>query len=122
MVLTLGPSLGIRRGAVAKRKRRRLHAIVKRQEDSLPSGEWNYNAMPFFQNRPEFGRRDSRSSLKHRVVVCWRFGNFLQHIPVFNDLAVFKTEDIHDRHTAVAGFADHVIMQDHVIAFRDDPF
>jgi len=37
---------------------------------------------------------------------------------MFNDLAVFKTEDIHDHHTVVAGFADQVTMQDHVIAFR----
>jgi len=43
----LSSTVGIRRGAVAKRKRRRLHAIVRRQEDSLPSGEWHYNATPF---------------------------------------------------------------------------
>jgi len=42
-------TVGIRRGAVAKRKRRRLHAIVRRQEDSLPSGDWHYNATPFFK-------------------------------------------------------------------------
>src|SRR3990172_8536827 len=41
---------------------------------------------------------------------------------MLNDLAIFKTEDIHYRRTAVAGFEDQVTMQDHVIAFRDDPF
>lgn len=66
--------------------------------------------------------RDNRLLLKHRVVVRRCFGNFLQHIPMFNDLAVFKTEDIHDRRTTVAGFEDQVTMQGYVIAFRDDPF
>jgi hypothetical protein len=51
-------TVGIRRGAVAKRKRRRLHTIVRRQEDSLPSGEWHYNATHFFQNRPHLRRGD----------------------------------------------------------------
>jgi hypothetical protein len=41
---------------------------------------------------------------------------------MLNDLAVFKAEDIHDRRTTVTGFEDQVTMQDHVIAFRDDPF
>jgi hypothetical protein len=41
---------------------------------------------------------------------------------MFNDLAVFKTEEIHDCPTAVARFADQMTVQDHDNAFRDDPF
>jgi hypothetical protein len=43
---------GIGRGAAAKRKRRRLHAIVRRQEDPLPSGEWCDNATPLLSKSP----------------------------------------------------------------------
>ena len=46
----------------------------------------------------------------------------MHDIPMLDDLAVFKTEDIHDRRSTTAGFKDQMTVHDDVIAFRDDPF
>ena len=62
------------------------------------------------------------SLLEHCIVIGRGLGNFLQHIPMLDDLAVFETENIYDRHAAIARLANQMAMRHNQVTFRDDSF
>ncbi|KAG0754678.1 hypothetical protein G6F22_020878 [Rhizopus arrhizus] len=63
---------------------------------------------------------DRHPRSKHAVGVGGLLRNGLHRIPMLDDLALLKPEDIDDGIAARARFAHRVHMQDHVIAIRED--
>src|SRR5216684_2165035 len=72
--------------------------------------------------RLTFNYRGSRVSLEHPVAVCGGFGDGLAHVPMFDDLAVFKPEDFHDRQPQFFGLKLDVDMEYHKVTVGDDAF
>jgi hypothetical protein len=69
-----------------------------------------------------FNYRGSRVSLEHPVGVCGGFGDGLTHVPMFDDLAVFKPEDFHDRQPQFFGLKLDVNMEYHKVTVGEDAF
>src|SRR5690349_15959437 len=63
----------------------------------------------------------SDPGLEHRVVICSRFRNILNNIPMVDNFAVLKPKNIHNRHTQVAHMARAMIMNNNEIPFCNEP-
>jgi hypothetical protein len=69
-----------------------------------------------------FNYRASRVPLEHPVGVCGGFGDGLAHVPMFDNLSVFKPEDFHDRQPQFVGLKLDVDMEYHKVTVGEDPF
>src|SRR5205085_11177160 len=61
-----------------------------------------------------------RASLEHPVRIGGGFGDGLAHVPMFDDLAVFKPEDFHDRQPQFLGLKLDVDMEYHKVTVGED--
>src|SRR3979409_1520976 len=64
----------------------------------------------------------SRASLEHPVRIGGGFGDGLAHVPMFDGLAVSKTEDFHDRQPQFFGLKLDVDMEYHKVTVGEDAF
>ena len=77
-------------------------------------GQWRISRQPHSEREEHEEEGNSRYS-EHAVGVEGLVGHRLAHVPMFDDLAVFKPKDFHDRQPQLFGLKLDVDMEDHKV-------